>query len=136
MTKKDTNASYYQTHRADIDARNRAWREANRETYREQQREYRRNRDAAIRAEALVAYGGCCAACGKVGQLSYGKPDSLHLDHINGDGAAHRKALGNPRLSGVKFYQLLKREGWPRYVQLLCELCHEAKTRKEQGWDR
>lgn len=71
----------------------------------------------------MEAYGnGRCACCGEAYLLF------LTLDHIAGDGAAHRKA--NKYHSGVVLYHHLRKGGWPdkdRY-QVLCSNCNSAKN--------
>ena len=81
-----------------------------------------------VREEVFEAYGGKCACCGEMWQTY------LQLDHINNDGAQHRKELRghNKGIGGTKMYYAVRREGFPAYVQLLCANCHTAKTRKEK----
>jgi hypothetical protein len=76
-----------------------------------------------IRAKikVLEAYGGenyCCACCG---EKHY---EFLSIDHINGDGKAHRKELG---LTGNKFYKWLIKNNFPKGFQVLCMNCNFAK---------
>lgn len=83
-------------------------------------RDYQRARGRKLRAEVLAAYGGACTCCGEA------TPEFLSVDHINNDGAAHRKVIGE---GSVRFYSWLKRNGWPREdFQLLCWNCHMAKS--------
>lgn len=75
--------------------------------------------DATIKARAVAiqhkivcfeAYGGArCAECGETNL------DALSLDHINNDGAEHRRQTGTV---GIHMYRLLKRQGCPDPVQL------------------
>jgi hypothetical protein len=72
---------------------------------------------ASIRARVLAAYGGCCVCCGEA------EPRFLSVDHINGGGHLHRKAVG----SGCAFYYWLKRQGYPKDdFRLLCHNCNQA----------
>lgn len=62
-------------------------------------------------------YGGCCKCCGE------DIPEFLTVDHVNGDGAAHRKACGK----GRKIYADLKQRGFPQDgFRLLCFNCNIA----------
>lgn len=74
----------------------------------------------ARRLEALAAYGGACVCCGET-YTPY-----LQLDHKENDGAVHRASL--PPGSAGDMVRVLKREGWPPYIQILCANCHVAKT--------
>lgn len=57
----------------------------------------------------------------------------LQLDHINNDGAAHRRDLNkSDRRSGQRVYADLRKKGYPPGYQLLCANCNwfkrESKT--------
>jgi len=78
------------------------------------------------KTQAINAYGGVCACCGESNKAF------LTLDHVNNDGAAHRRKLkaefgGHPL--GVRFYSILRRGGYPQDVplQVLCWNCNCAK---------
>lgn len=53
----------------------------------------------------IAAYGGRCYCCGE------NIPDFLTLEHLAGDGAAHRAAVG--RNAQAQLLDL-KRRGWPQ----------------------
>jgi hypothetical protein len=75
-----------------------------------------------LRDETFVRYGGyVCACCGER------EPQFLQLDHINNNGAEHRKTIG--RCSGDSFYKWLKNNGYPPGYQVLCANCNFAKGR-------
>lgn len=64
--------------------------------------------------EVIAKYGGACAHCGDV------RPEVLTIDHIKGDGAAHRKIMSN-----TKFYQYLRNNPvQPEDYRLLCYNCN------------
>lgn len=78
------------------------------------QREYnRRYRDAAI-----AAYGGRCRCCGET------TDEFLQIDHVNNDGAEHRRKIGN----GNSIYTWLKKNNYPEGFQVLCANCNYAKA--------
>lgn len=92
----------------------------------------RRSADSQIRmhrkrrVEALRVYGDSrCACCGETEQIF------LALDHINDDGAEHRRSLGIKRGmgGGARMYQVLASQGWPPGFQVLCHNCNWAKSR-------
>ena len=71
----------------------------------------------ALKKEIVAAYGGKCRCCGET------HIEFLTIDHMNGDGAAHRAATGK----GRKIYQDLKERGFPQDgYQLLCLNCNIA----------
>jgi hypothetical protein len=86
--------------------------------------EVRRNYHARLRAVTLAAYGGKCGCCGEL------RPEFLAIDHVNGDGAAHRRELKLQRIkAGAGFYRYLRRLGYPKdRFQLLCYNCNVAKS--------
>lgn len=120
-----------------------AYREQNRERYtalhrdwarehRDQLNEYNRTRDVkestkdkirkgarerrrVVQQEAIAAYGGFCACCGET------EPRFLQIDHLNNDGAAHRKEIK------IQLASWLKQQGYPDGFQVLCANCNFAK---------
>lgn len=46
--------------------------------------------------------------------------DMLTLDHINNDGAEHRKTLGDRKMAGGKIYRWIIKNGFPDGFQTLC----------------
>ena len=86
-------------------------------------REQARQRHLRRKLAALRRYGDHCVCCGEHDYRF------LTLDHGNGDGAAHRKALlGNARHGGGPFLIALERQGWPDVpgLRTLCSNCHMA----------
>jgi len=94
-------------------------RQANKEDILTVERSYRLN----LRMAVIEAYGGRCVCCGTT------HVQFLCVDHINGDGAKHRKALFGKSVgaAGTKFYRWLKANGFPSGFQLLCWNCNAAK---------
>lgn len=105
-------------------ARHKTWRTKNPELSREKNRNYHRT----LKARAFAALGGVCKCCGE------GERRFLQIDHVNNDGAAHRRALGMRRhtrepksIMGVFYRQIVggKIDG----LQLLCANCNWGKAR-------
>jgi hypothetical protein len=69
------------------------------------------------RAQVLAHYGARCACCGE------NTPEFLSIDHIAGNGAAHRKEIGE----GSRLYAWLIKNNFPEGFQLLCYNCNHAK---------
>lgn len=90
---------------------------------REKRQEWQRTYIQKLRSDVLAAYGGACACCGET------EPDFLTIDHVNNDGAAHRRALGTN--SGHQVYRWLRDRGFPKEgFQLLCWNCNASKAHR------
>lgn len=87
-----------------------------------------------LKDEVYAAYGGYrCACCGEE------EPLFLTVDHVNNDGAAHRRTITNgrknPKTGGpapnnsYEVYLWLKRNGFPEGYQILCHNCNTGKHR-------
>ena len=96
---------YRQTHRKELIAR---------------QQDYYQS----LRIEVLTYYGGSKLACVKCG---FSNPNALCIDHINNDGANHRRLLGIS--TGYETILWLFREGFPEGFQTLCCNCNTIKKR-------
>jgi hypothetical protein len=87
-----------------------------------------RKRKDAYKEEVFAALGNQCCRCG-VGDMRV-----LTVDHVDGDGAAHRRMRGpsrdKPRAgAGITLWKLYReavRIGHPR-LQVLCFNCHALK---------
>lgn len=80
-----------------------------------------------IRDEVFSAYGGyrCqCPGCDAT------EPDFMQIDHVNNDGAEHRKSL--PGL-GAGLYRWLKNNNYPPGFTVLCASCNHSKGKKGSG---
>lgn len=115
----------------------RAWHMTNREQHNEARRRHseanrpqelgrHRSRREALRAEVFGHYGEACACCGSTNRLT--------IDHVNGDGGAHRRELfSTPRgQAGVPFYSWLVKNGFPSGFQTLCCRCNTSKGTGER----
>jgi hypothetical protein len=67
------------------------------------------------RQEVLAHYGNTCRCCGE------SRYEFLSLDHINNDGAAHRK-----KFTG-RIERWIRANGFPDTFQVLCMNCNFAK---------
>ncbi len=81
-------------------------------------------------------YGEKCVCCGEA------EPLFLTIDHVNNDGAAHRRSMPDGRYStGERMYRWLRDNGFPEGFQTLCMNCNLGKQRNggvcpHQGIDR
>ena len=76
-----------------------------------------------LRLEVLTAYSNgtpSCQCCGEI-QLEF-----LALDHINNDGAKHRRLLGRDR-GTTQVYIWARENGYPQGLQVLCHNCNIGK---------
>ena len=76
------------------------------------------SRDAK-RLEILAKYGNACACCGERAQ------QFLTFDHVNNDGSAHRKEIGN---GTDRLMRWIEANDYPDSIQLLCWNCNLAKA--------
>lgn len=94
------------------DRRNAQW-----VTHREKWKPIRKIRHQSLKLEVYEAYGGAiCACCGET------HIEFLSVDHINNDGAKHRKEKGV--LGGL--YGWLKKRNFPPGFRVLCMNCNFA----------
>lgn len=79
----------------------------------------------SIKVECLEAYGGLECQCGETDL------DVLTLDHVNDDGAEHRRETGT---RGFNFYMMLRKSKFPKEppLQVLCQNCQIRKRNKEK----
>lgn len=109
----------------------RNWCKVNHELHKNNGREwYRKNREIVsiktrakfklLKREVMDAYGGFCSCCGE------NMIEFLSIDHVNNDGAKHRRESSNG--VGSNLYRLLKRNHYPAGYQVLCYNCNMAKA--------
>lgn len=82
-----------------------------------------KRRSQKDRLIALQHYGGKCVVCGETLIIF------LTIDHINNDGAAHRKSINGHNHGGVDMGAWLRRNNYPDGFQVLCVNCNHAKGR-------
>ncbi len=96
----------------------RKWRKKNPE----KERAYCRRSAKKSRLMVLAHYGPVCTCCGET-EMAF-----LTIDHIDGDGSAHRiRLFGSRTAAGKMFYDWIIREGFPTNLQILCWNCNCAK---------
>ena len=88
----------------------RRWKRDNREHVHQYNLDYRRKN----RLRALDAYGSVCQCCGE------SRYEFLSIDHIDGNGKAHRKQIGGD------LYGWLRRNNYPVGFRTLCHNCNMA----------
>ena len=84
----------------------------------EAQLEANRQHHARAREAVFGHYGRTCVCCGASKWLT--------IDHIDGDGKAHRASLEIQ--AGHQFYLWLIREDFPEGFQTLCTTCNSSKS--------
>lgn len=90
--------------------------------YTKKQKKENRERWILRKIEVFNAYGGCkCKCCGE------SNLECLSIDHINNDGAAHRKELTGNARDGRNLYIWLQKNNYPPGFQVLCMNCNFAK---------
>ena len=109
------NPDYHSTYQA-------AWRERNPGKY----SEYNQKSLRKLKREVMDAYGGACSCCGET-ELAF-----LTIDHVNGDGAEHRRQLAAEVGSswgqaGAPTYRWLRKNGFPEGFQVMCANCNCGK---------
>lgn len=81
-----------------------------------------RKRHQELRADVFAAYGGPVCVCCAETTIQF-----LAIDHINGDGAEHRKQLRAQGIGvGAGFYRWLRDNGFPEGFRVLCHNCNSA----------
>jgi len=85
--------------------------------HRERMRECRK----MMKGEIMLHYGKGQIRCCKCG---FDNIKALSIDHISGGGTKHRKAL---KVSGMQFYNWLRKNDYPAGFQVLCMNCQFIK---------
>jgi len=94
--------------------------------HREEIKQKARNRRIKIKLKVLQHYSQSpypfCSCCNEKHW------EFLEIDHINNDGAKHRKELGLNK-GGTQFFRWLIKNNFPEGFQVLCRNCNWAKYR-------
>lgn len=94
--------------------------EEQKEERKRRQRELAKTRNRRLKEEAMTAYGGMvCSCCGEK------IPEFLTIDHMNGDGGAHRRREGLK--SSTSYYRWLKVRNYPPGFRVLCFNCNSGR---------
>jgi hypothetical protein len=109
----------YQRNRDVLRAKNRRYYQQHKDRLAPARRQRMRESRRTLRLETLTAYGNACACCGETEEAW------LLMDHINGDGAEHRRQIGG----GSVLYRWLRDHDFPEGFQVLCANCSMAKER-------
>lgn len=96
------------------------WRALNRDQERERQRSISESNKNAV-VNVLTNGEGTCRWCGQ------GDIDVLVIDHIEDNGAEHRRENGGRCFSGDRFYRWIIRNDYPPGFQVLCANCNLKK---------
>jgi hypothetical protein len=72
-----------------------------------------------LKLAVMAAYGGSCVCCGE-SEIRF-----LTIDHVDGDGASHRRATSTK--GGPQFYRWLRKNNYPGGFQLLCWNCNAGR---------
>lgn len=72
-----------------------------------------------LKLAALGAYGGGCTCCGEHDHRF------LSIDHVDQDGAEHRRAIKS--VGGYGFYYWLKNNDYPGGFQVMCFNCNHGR---------
>ena len=117
------NRRYYLNNRDAVRTSNKRYYEAHRERYAEQNHERYQRIKRDYTQLVFDHYGRSCACCGEA------IPILLTIDHINNDGAEHRRQLSGSRTGkvGAWFYKWLVDNGLPPGYQTLCWNCNMGK---------
>ena len=115
------NRAYYEKNRASVKRAAKAYRDRNPGRYRTYLGKYSKDRGRMFKATVIGHYGGKCACCGedRIGFLT--------IDHVNNDGAKHRKEIGKAGL-----YMWLIRYNFPTTYELQC-LCFNCNYGKNHN---
>jgi hypothetical protein len=87
---------------------------------------YNRKSSLKLKREVMDHYGGRCACCGET-ELAF-----LAIDHIDGNGAEHRREIAAEKGSqwlqaGHNTYRWLRKNNYPEGFQVLCANCNCGK---------
>lgn len=93
----------------------RIFRENHKDRLQEKHKDYHRK----IKLEVLIHYSGNPPKCECCGETII---DFLTMDHINNDGAEHRKKVGNG------LYSWLKKNNYPEGYRVLCFNCNCGRS--------
>lgn len=123
--RKEYHHRWYLKNKKQIRKKSLLYRLKNLVSYRAYQREYQKKLHRALKFEVLTHYSKnsktpLCVCCGE-NTIQF-----LSIDHINNDGALHRKTLKSK--GGNSFYKWLKKNNFPDGFQTLCHNCNLGRA--------
>jgi len=98
-----------------------SWRKKNPDKFNTKQKKWYNKTKLSLLLQLLNHYGHKCN-CKNCPEKNF---QFFTLDHINNDGAAHRRALGGQ--STINTYRDVIKRGFPPDYQILCMNCNWAK---------
>ena len=119
--KNECSKEWNRQHPEHVKAYLKEWRKRNYASYRAYQRRYLKQYCRELRLRVLGYYGGGKLACAQCG---FDDERALSIDHINNNGAEHRREIGR-----VSIYRWLKARNYPDGYQTLCMNCQFIKRR-------
>ena len=128
---RESTRRYHSTHKEEARKRNRKWRLEHKEYENTYKRAYYLAHKQHITTHAHIRWeilkerilthcGNGQLSCVRCGEL---RMPCLSIDHINNNGAEHRRQVG----SGVHFYHWLEKSDYPEGYQTLCMNCQFIK---------
>ena len=119
QAERERSLQRYYANKEEAQRRNHKWHQDNKERVKKRKRLSYLNGAIPYRIKLreilLNGYGRKCVSCGITDERV------LDLDHVNGDGAAHRKRVSN---STQKIYSEVIAAGFPDNYRLLCKNCN------------
>lgn len=96
-------------------------------------KELNKNERLRLKLDVLSHYSildtPICSQCG------FSDVRALHLDHINNDGAASRRAnTGSRTIAGTTYYRWVRKNDYPEGYQVLCANCNYIKFMDANGY--
>lgn len=124
VSNTERSAVYYEKNRNEVRTRAARWKIEHPEYVTQYNAEYNAQYYEGTRQEVFNHFGWECSCCGST--------DDPTIDHVNGDGAKHRREVFG-RNTGVKFYQYLVMNDFPDdyELQTLCGPCNYSKRKGE-----
>lgn len=92
--------------------------------FREVVRAYKKSHYHRLRLRVLAFYSEGAMKCSNCG---FDNIDGLVIDHINNDGAEHRRKIGHGTTTGGKIFSWLIKNNMPDGFQVLCHNCNWIK---------
>lgn len=126
---KEYNKNYREKNKEKLAAQNKTYQQQPAAKLRKNEKT--RAANAALKEDVFLHYGGGviqCAGCG------FTDIRALDLDHVNNDGAEHRRTIsGNRTQAGASTYRWVKNNNYPEGFQVLCRNCNWIKEMERRA---